>query len=95
MATMTFYHQQRGDGGFPTGFEIDDGTQLEMFEPGADESNPALLWHIDVECSCAGVPDNPPSAEAWVGSSGPHRPFAKWPTTSEPASISMTGPFDD
>ena len=50
MTTVTFYHQERVDGGVRTGLEVDGYTLLEEFRGGPGERDPALLWYVDVRC---------------------------------------------
>src|SRR5687768_336480 len=45
---ITLYRQARADGGVRTGIDGDGATLLERFEPGADDSDPALVWFVDV-----------------------------------------------
>jgi hypothetical protein len=60
MATQfTFYHQKRFDGGIRTGVELPTGEEWQHFEPGTDaDSEPALLWYIDIVGRGDGVPQD-------------------------------------
>jgi hypothetical protein len=50
MPTLTLFRQARGDGGIRTGLEYEGWVIFEHFQPGADESDPALNWYVDVRC---------------------------------------------
>jgi hypothetical protein len=67
MATMTFYHQERADGGRRTGLDVDGEAVLHSFAPGNDEeSDPTLLWYVDVRISDAAPPTSHEEAAAWL-----------------------------
>jgi len=57
MAEVTFYHQQRVDGGRRSGVTVDGITILHGFLPGSEEYDPALEWYVDVTL----VTNNPPT----------------------------------
>lgn len=52
MFSLTYYKQQREDGGVRTGIDANGDTILHRFEDGnAEEKSPALDWYVDVRCS--------------------------------------------
>lgn len=65
MPTLSFYRQQRADGGVRTGLEIDGDTVLHRFQGGKGEDDPALLWFIDIRCQGPRLPKNPEQARQW------------------------------
>ncbi|MGB7160693.1 MAG: hypothetical protein WBD40_21695 [Tepidisphaeraceae bacterium] len=66
MATITLYQQQRRDGGRRFGLEIDQETVLGRYLPGPSDSDSALEWFVDVECSGDALPTDPDGARAWL-----------------------------
>jgi hypothetical protein len=73
MTELVFYRQMRVDGGVRTGISIDRSTGLERFEPGPDEdeSDPVLLWFIDVRCKASSIPREPEEARQWLIANAP------------------------
>jgi hypothetical protein len=65
MPTLTFYRQARVDGGVRTGIDVDDETVLHHFQPETSESDPALLWYIDLRCKGERLPSEADDARAW------------------------------
>jgi hypothetical protein len=65
MGKLTFYVQQRIDGGRRTGIDIDGDTVFERFETGDEEFDPALLWYIDLRCA-GDLPSEPDEARDWL-----------------------------
>jgi hypothetical protein len=66
MHTLTFYRQARRDGGVRTGIDIDDDTVLVRFDPGREDSDPALLWYVDVRCRGTRLPRDADGARDWL-----------------------------
>ncbi len=66
MTTITFFQQARADGGMRTGIDVDRETALEWFKEPKGESNPVLLWFIDVRLSGKGLPREAEAARAWL-----------------------------
>ena len=66
MSTITFYRQARRDGGVRTGIEIDNDTVLARFERGGQESDPALVWYVDVRLQGKRLPTDPEAARSWL-----------------------------
>jgi hypothetical protein len=66
MAKLIFYRQQRFDGAVRTGVELDGETIAERFEGGGVDSDPVLLWYIDLRCDGQGIPDDPNAAAQWL-----------------------------
>ena len=66
MPTITFYRQQRADGGIRTGIDVDGDTVFAAFEPGNGDHDPALLWYVDVAVSGPALTTDPDGARAWL-----------------------------
>jgi len=66
MATITLYRQARFDGGLRTGIDVDGETILEHYQPESGDSNPALLWYMDVRLSGDQLPSDPLEARDWL-----------------------------
>ena len=66
MTTITFYRQARRDGGIRTGIEINGNTALSRFDDGTADSDPALLWYVDVKCSGKSLPVDPEEARGFL-----------------------------
>jgi len=70
MAEVTFYHQERVDGGRRSGVTVDGTPVLHGFVPGTNEYDPALEWYADVTLATA----NPPTQAnglTWLNSHAP------------------------
>jgi hypothetical protein len=65
MPKLNFFRQRRVDGGTRSGISVDDLIVLEAFEPGGADSDPALLWYMDVRCEGARLPAQPAAARQW------------------------------
>lgn len=66
MASLSFYRQQRVDGGVRTGIELDEATLLGRYELGEGEEDPILLWVIDLRCEGEELPvTDSAGARAW------------------------------
>jgi len=65
MSKLTFYVQQRVDGGRRSGIDIDGETVFGRFEAGGEEFDPALLWYVDVRCA-GDLPSEPDRARRWL-----------------------------
>ena len=65
MATLTFYHHARVDGGRGTGIEINDCSTLEYFEVESEEFNPSLLWYVDLSCDGENLPTEAETGRRW------------------------------
>jgi len=61
MASVTFFRQQRVDGGIRTGIDYEGCTLLESFAQGSDEDDPALLWFVDVKLEGPVIPSRSPN----------------------------------
>ena len=71
MANLVFYRQMRYDGATRTGLELDGETIAMKFEGGSSESDPALLWYIDLRCEGTGIPDEQEAAKTWLHDQSP------------------------
>lgn len=56
MADVTFYHQERFDGGQRSGVTVDGRTVLHGFVPGAGEYDPELEWYVDLSLPTTNPP---------------------------------------
>jgi hypothetical protein len=68
MAQLTFYQQQRADGGLRTGIDLDGQTLAECYVSGTEEADPALKWYIDLRYQGAELPTDADAARAWFQS---------------------------
>lgn len=66
MAEITFYRQVRKDGGIRTGIELGSDSVFSSFEPGLTDSDPALVWYVDVRCSGPTLPADREGARQWL-----------------------------
>lgn len=69
MALVTFYHQERVDGGRRSGVYVDGDTVLQGFAPGSEEYDPVLEWYADVTIPTANLPTEA-SARDWLVAEG-------------------------
>lgn len=65
MTDISFYRQQRQDGGVRSGLEVDGGIVLHHFQEGRGDSDPALLWFVDVRVKGRNIPRTAEAARAW------------------------------
>jgi hypothetical protein len=65
MPQISFFQQERRDGGVRTGIDIDGATVLHHFAPGPHDSDPALNWYVDVRGEGARLPATPDGARRW------------------------------
>jgi hypothetical protein len=68
MADITFYRQQRADGGIRTGIEVNESVVFSEYQPGHHDDDPALLWYVDVRCKGQGLPIDGERARDWLAS---------------------------
>jgi hypothetical protein len=66
MPKFTFYSQTRYDGGVRCGIGAEGYTDLQHFQPGDKETDPALLWYIDVVCEGEMLPNDPEAFRSWL-----------------------------
>lgn len=67
MTKIVFYRQKRRDGGTHTGLTIDGVTALESVEGiNWEESDPILLWWVDLRCEGKKLPNRPEEARRWL-----------------------------
>ncbi len=66
MGKLSFYRQARQDGGVRTAIEVNEDTVLHHFEEGGDESDPSLLWWVDLRCEGPGLPKGAEEARRWL-----------------------------
>jgi len=66
MPELTFFYQQRYDGGIRIGLGVDDELSCERFEPGKEkETDPALLWYVDVIVEAKEQPEDKSQLAGW------------------------------
>jgi hypothetical protein len=65
MSSLSFYRQARVDGGIRTGIDVDWDPAWEGYEPGGEESDPALLWYVDVRCEGESLPRDRDRVRQW------------------------------
>lgn len=51
MTKLSFFYHKRRDDAVRVGIEVDEDRVLEMYTPGQELSDSALLWYADVRCS--------------------------------------------
>src|SRR5262249_45375163 len=66
MPKISFYQKKRRDGGIRTGIDIDRESVLGCFQSGPEESDPVLLWFVDLRCEGARLPTTPEEARQWL-----------------------------
>jgi hypothetical protein len=68
MRYLFYYRQQRVDGAIRTGISLDGEVVLESVENEADldESDPVLLWYVDVHWEGKRLPKVAEEARAWL-----------------------------
>jgi hypothetical protein len=66
MPKLTFYRQQRIDGGIRTGIELDGETIYGLFEEGEEEVDPRLVWYVDLRCEGPRLPQTTRGARKWL-----------------------------
>jgi hypothetical protein len=87
MAEVTFYHQERVDGGRRSGVTVDGETVLHGFIPGSnDDYDPALEWYVDVSLTTA----NPPTQTSALGWLNDRKPEIEQ-ALAETAEVLSTG----
>lgn len=66
MSTVLFYRQARRDGGYRTGIDVDGEPMLHRFEEGRDDSDPVLLWFVDLSLEGAALPVDAEAVRDWL-----------------------------
>ena len=67
MAEVTFYYQERVDGGHRSGLNVDGISVLHGFVPGDTDRDPALAWYMDVTLATV-TPPTHATAMVWLNS---------------------------
>jgi len=70
MPTIRFYQQQRNDGGLRSGLGIDEEPVLHEYVAGGRDSDPALLWYVDVVATSNILTSDPELARDWLTQHG-------------------------
>jgi hypothetical protein len=65
MPKLTYYQQQRADGGVRTAIFTEHETLLHHFEEGSDDTDPTLLWFVELRCEGRRLPAEPEPARQW------------------------------
>jgi hypothetical protein len=63
---LTFFRQEREDGGVRTGIMLGMATVFERFEIDGEEFDPSLIWSVDLRCSGSGLPRAANEAREWL-----------------------------
>ena len=71
MSSIVFFRQRRADGGTRTGIDINGRTELDHFEEGKGDPDPALVWYVDVRCEGARLSRTAELAQQWLIDKGP------------------------
>jgi hypothetical protein len=66
MAGLTFYRQERVDGGIRTGIMLGMTSVFERFEVNGEESDPSLAWSVDLRCNGPSLPTIADDAKPWL-----------------------------
>jgi hypothetical protein len=66
MDRISFFRQERFDGGVRAGVGVNDVTVLNSFEPGKSDTDPSLLWYVDVQFEGKALPIEADSARSWL-----------------------------
>ena len=66
MSQIVFYRQERYDGGVRAGIEVNGERVWHTFTPGALDSNPALLWYVDLNVEGESLPIDSETARRWL-----------------------------
>jgi hypothetical protein len=66
MSRITFYRQERFDGGLRSGIDVDDTHILGTFVPGSGDDHPALLWYVDMQFEGESLPTDPDHVREWL-----------------------------
>lgn len=65
MHSISFYRQQRRDGGIRMGLAVDCDTVLHCFQEGEAEPDPVLLWFVDVRAKRKRLPEDADEVRRW------------------------------
>ncbi len=65
MSNISFYYQQRADGGLRSGISISGNRVMEHFEGSHADYDPSLLWFVDVRCH-GELPEDPEEGRRWL-----------------------------
>jgi hypothetical protein len=66
MNKFNFFRQGRADGAVRAGVSVNEVSVLQLYHPSNSESNPALLWYVDIQVEGRSLPDEPEQARAWL-----------------------------
>jgi hypothetical protein len=72
MPTITYFEQERRDGGTRVGIDVDGDTVRSAFRSGSTDSDPALVWYVDVACAGPKLPRDPDRALKWLSVNARH-----------------------
>ncbi len=65
-AGLTFYRQERVDGGIRTGIMLGMTSVFERFEIHGEEFDPSLVWSVDLRCGGPALPTRADEARSWL-----------------------------
>ena len=63
---LTFFRQEREDGGVRTGIMLGMSTIFERFEIDGEEFDPSLIWSVDLRCQGPSLPRDSNVAREWL-----------------------------
>jgi hypothetical protein len=66
MPEVTFFRQARRDGGTRTGIDVDGETMLSRFDEGKSETDPSIVWFVDVTFRGRSVPRDAGAAREFL-----------------------------
>jgi hypothetical protein len=63
---LSFYRQERVDGGIRTGIMLGMATIFERFEIEGEEWDPSLAWSVELRCSGSSLPTGADDVKPWL-----------------------------
>jgi len=66
MPKLIFYRQQREDGGVRMGIDLNGDRIFERFDRGPGESDPGLIWYVDVILENPDMPTAEDDLRPWL-----------------------------
>lgn len=63
---LSFYRQERVDGGIRTGIMLGMTTIYERFEIDGEEWDPSLTWSVELRCGGPNLPSEVEAVKAWL-----------------------------
>jgi len=63
---LSFYRQERVDGGIRTGITLGMASIFERFEIEGEEWDPSLAWSVELRCSGSSLPTGTADVKPWL-----------------------------